>query len=133
MKLPEVTYFDPRIDYRIANPDDVPSGNTITAQPLAPLSRICNSVRNIGQFAIAAQPSASLSRICNSARNIRQFAIAAQRRLAAIVVETRCIASLRRARRVQPALSMIGLSAFHIILIILNSFKFYYPLIKKHK
>jgi hypothetical protein len=62
MKLPEATYFDPRIDYRIANPNDVPSGNTIAAQPSV------------------AQPSAPLSRICNSARNIRQFAIAAQQR-----------------------------------------------------
>jgi hypothetical protein len=26
------TYLDSRIDYRIANPDDVPSGNAITAQ-----------------------------------------------------------------------------------------------------
>jgi hypothetical protein len=34
--------------HRIANPDDVQSGNTIAAQPLAPLSRICNSARNIG-------------------------------------------------------------------------------------
>ncbi|MDR1155535.1 MAG: hypothetical protein LBL04_12590 [Bacteroidales bacterium] len=38
MKLPEVTYFDPRIDYRIANPDDVPNGNTITCGEIASLS-----------------------------------------------------------------------------------------------
>ncbi|MDR1154809.1 MAG: hypothetical protein LBL04_08855 [Bacteroidales bacterium] len=32
-RLPKATYFDSRIDYRIANPDDVPDGNTIAAQP----------------------------------------------------------------------------------------------------
>jgi hypothetical protein len=53
VKLPKATDCNSGIDYRIANPDDVPSGNTITAQPLAPLSRICNSARNIRQFAIA--------------------------------------------------------------------------------
>jgi hypothetical protein len=38
MENSKATYFDSRIDYRIANPDDVPSGNAITCGEIASLS-----------------------------------------------------------------------------------------------